>query len=129
VRYLLDVNVLVALGVRQHQFYDRMENWVREQPKSTQLLTSSIVELGFVRILSQVTAYDFSVREAIALLGEMKKFWSLQVYPDAREALHLPKWVKSHQQVTDGHLVDVAQAHGALLATFDKQIPSAFLIP
>ena len=76
-----------------------------------------------------MTAYDFSVREAIALLGEMKKFWSLQVYPDAREALHLPKWVKSHQQVTDGHLVDLAQAHGALLATFDKQIPSAFLIP
>jgi predicted nucleic acid-binding protein len=129
VKYLLDVNALIALGVRQHLFHGRVSNWVRAQPKSTQLLTCSIVALGFVRILSQIPTYQFSVREANSLLSVIGRAYAILFVADHRDLMHLPKWVKSHKQLTDGHLVDLAHAHTALLATFDKAIPGAFLIP
>jgi len=41
----------------------------------------------------------------------------------------LPQWAKSPAQTTDGHLVELAKAHSAVLATLDEGIPGAFLIP
>jgi predicted nucleic acid-binding protein len=126
---LLDVNVLIALFVTQHQFHGQVEKWVKAQPLSTQFLITPIVELGFVRVVSQVSHYGINTREAVAMLKMMKRERSFLLISDDRAVDHLPKWVKSHLQVTDGHLVDLAQAHGALLATLDKQIADAFLIP
>jgi predicted nucleic acid-binding protein len=40
----------------------------------------------------------------------------------------LPEWVTRSSQVTDGHLLQVARAHRARLATLDTQIPNADLI-
>lgn len=40
----------------------------------------------------------------------------------------LPKWVKTARQTTDGHLVALAEAHGAKLATFDRGMPGTLLI-
>jgi predicted nucleic acid-binding protein len=47
---------------------------------------------------------------------------------DDRDASQLPSWVKSPRQITDGHLVALAAAHGAKLATLDEGIPGAYLI-
>jgi predicted nucleic acid-binding protein len=132
VRYLLDVNALIALGVSHHQFYQRMVNWVTAQPQSTQLFTTPIVELGFRRVLAQTPAYNLTLADGKTLLSEVKSDWFLHMLPDDRPVSDLPKWVKSHKQLTDGHLVDLAKANRAfpgLLATFDKAIPGAFLIP
>jgi hypothetical protein len=41
----------------------------------------------------------------------------------------LPSWVKSPAQTTDGHLLQLAKANGAVLATLDAGIPGAYLIP
>jgi hypothetical protein len=38
-------------------------------------------------------------------------------------------WANSPAQVTDGHLLQLAIAHGAVLATLDERIPGALLIP
>ena len=40
----------------------------------------------------------------------------------------LPAWVRTPAQTTDGHLLALAQAHAARLATFDAGIPGATLI-
>jgi len=48
---------------------------------------------------------------------------------DALGAERLPKWVKTGSQTTDGHLVALAAAHGSILATLDRGIPGAFVIP
>jgi hypothetical protein len=41
----------------------------------------------------------------------------------------LPSWVRSPAHTTDGHLLALAQARSARLATLDEGIPGSFLIP
>jgi len=42
---------------------------------------------------------------------------------------HLPRWVKGPKQITDGHLLGLAKAHGAEMATLDERIRGALVIP
>jgi predicted nucleic acid-binding protein len=60
VKYLLDVNVLVALGFLQHEFHERVANWVHTLASRgiPELATRSITELGFVRVLAQARSMD-----------------------------------------------------------------------
>jgi predicted nucleic acid-binding protein len=55
-RYLLDVNTLLALVVLEHEFHARVARRVeRLRAKCVpELATCSITELGFVRVLGQV---------------------------------------------------------------------------
>ena len=55
-KYLLDVNALLALGLVRHQFHHRMATWVAAT-QSLLLATCSVTELGFVRVLTQAPAY------------------------------------------------------------------------
>jgi predicted nucleic acid-binding protein len=70
-RYLLDVNALVALGIFHHVFHDRAIAWVTSLKGAT-LMTCSITELGFVRVAAQAPAYGFSVQQARTLLLSLK---------------------------------------------------------
>lgn len=128
--YLLDVNALVALGFLSHQFHQRVAAWVRATPNLS-LATCSITELGFVRILTQAPAYGLTISQAQTLLLRLKKTSVLKFsfIPDTHDASQLPAWVKTAKQVTDGHLAELADANGAVLATLDGKIPGAFLIP
>jgi hypothetical protein len=47
---------------------------------------------------------------------------------DDHDASHLPAWVKTPKQLTDGHLLKLASANGGVLATLDGKIPGAYLI-
>lgn len=127
--YLLDVNVLVALGFQQHEFHERVALWVRKS--RPQLATCSITELGFVRVLAQAPAYGLALSQARALLLRLKESISPEItfIDDGHDVSQLPAWVKTAKQVTDGHLTQLAKANGALLATLDRKIPGAFLIP
>jgi hypothetical protein len=48
---------------------------------------------------------------------------------DDQDISALPGWVKSPKQITDGHLVKLANTTGAALATLDRSIPGAYVIP
>jgi predicted nucleic acid-binding protein len=130
-KYLLDVNALVALGFLQHEFHERVATWVRTSiAKGTvELATCSITELGFVRILVQAPQYGFAVSQARDLLMQLKAASALKFIPDDHDISHLPAWVKTAKQTTDGHLAQLAKAKGAILATLDNRIPRAFQIP
>jgi predicted nucleic acid-binding protein len=132
-KYLLDVNALVALGFLQHEFHERIARWVRSlASKGTpELITCSITELGFVRVLAQAPQYGFSVAQACTLLLRLKSSDVLRVtlIPDDHDVSHIPSWAKTAKQTTDGHLAQLARAKGAILATLDGRIPGAFLIP
>jgi hypothetical protein len=54
---------------------------------------------------------------------------SFTLIPDAQDISHLPRWVKTAKQTADGHLAQLAGANRAVLATLDRRIPEAFLIP
>lgn len=129
-RYLLDVSSLVAYGFRQHGLHNRTGAWMRSG-RSDHFLTCSITELGFVRVLGNVRAYGMDVAYAKSLLQDLKsrKELPLEFIDDGNDISSLPKWVKSPAQTTDGHLVQLASANGAVLATLDAGIPGAFLIP
>jgi uncharacterized protein len=128
--YLLDVNALVALGFLQHEFHGRVALWVRRK-QPLHLATCSITELGFVRVLSQVPVYGFTIGQARTLLLRLKESAApaFTLFPDSHGVSHLPAWVKTARQITDGHLAQLAKANGAVLATLDRKIPGAFLIP
>lgn len=132
-RYLLDVNALLALGIESHQFHRRVALWLvrlRTQANA-RLATCSITELGFVRVLSQVATYGYRVPEAQALLArvKVKSIVEFTFIADDQDLAKMPRWVAYPKQLTDGHLAQLADARDAVLATLDKGIPGAFLIP
>ena len=128
--YLLDVNALVALGFLNHEFHARVAAWVRSH-NSPHLASCSITELGFARVLAQAPAYGFTVAQARTLLLRLKqaKNSTLIFIPDNHDISHLPAWVRTPRQITDGHLSKLASANGAVLATLDENIPGSYLIP
>jgi len=128
--YLLDVNALVALGFINHEFHDRLASWVRSQD-SPNLASCSITELGFVRVLAQAPAYGFTVTQARTLLLRLKDVRTslLTFIRDEHDVSHLPSWVRSPKQITDGHLSKLAIANGAVLASLDEGISGSYLIP
>jgi uncharacterized protein len=130
VKYLLDVNALVALGFSHHEFHDRVAAWLDAQ-RFPPLATCSITELGFVRVLAQVPAYGFTVIQARTLLLRLKKskIVTFTFLADGHDISHLPSWVKTPKRTTDGHLLELASANAAVLATLDEKIPGAYSIP
>ena len=128
--YLLDVNALVALGFMNHELHHRAASWVQSR-NSPSLASCSITELGFVRVLAQAPAYGFTVAQARTLLLRLKQARAsrLTFIPDEHDVSHLPGWVKTPKQITDGHLGKLASANGAVLATLDENIPASYLIP
>jgi uncharacterized protein len=133
VRYLLDVNALVALGFPEHEFHERVARWVLSLRKGIpyQMLTCPITELGFVRVLSQAAQYGLTVAQSRKLLLRIKKQGVVPFVfiADDHDISRLPAWVRTGRQTTDGHLAELARAHASVLATLDEGIPSAFVIP
>jgi predicted nucleic acid-binding protein len=133
VRYLLDVNALVALGLLQHEFHQQVARWVRSLASGgvPELATCSITELGFVRVLAQAPQYGFNISQARTLLLRMKtgNILNFTQIADDHGVAHLPGWVKTAKQTTDGHLAQLAKGNGAVLATLDTRIRGAFVIP
>jgi uncharacterized protein len=132
-KYLLDVNALIALGFLEHEFHERVARWVQKlaNREIPELATCAITELGFVRVLVQAPQYGFTVGQACELLRRLKGSDKVNftLIPEAQGISHLPRWVKTAKQTTDGHLAQLASANGAVLATLDRGIPQAFLIP
>jgi predicted nucleic acid-binding protein len=95
------------------------------------LATTPIVELGFVRVASSVPSFGLSVQEARSLLQRIKasKHARFEVLPDDVDISALPSWVRGPKQITDGHLLSLARRHRVELATLDRGIAGAFLIP
>jgi len=132
-KYLLDVNALVALGFFQHEFHLRLSKWVRTlvAKGTAELATCSITELGFVRVLARAPLYGLTISQARTLLLRVKTTDILKFtfIPDDHDISHLPGWVRAPRQTTDGHLAQLARAKGAVLATLDRRIRGTFVIP
>ena len=128
--YLLDVNVLLALGYGDHVHHARVARWLRSlPPQGTRLATCAITELGFVRVASGPCKLSDGVaaaREGLLRLQAAREFLFLS---DALDAECLPSWVQRSKQTNDGHLVKLATTHAARFATLDTGIPAAELIP
>ena len=130
--YLLDANALIALGISTHEFNQRVDAWIATlNSPADRVATCAVTELAFVRIVPQLPGLGASVAQAKELLRRLKRQQRLRVemLADAIGAEHLPAWVKTVRQTTDGHLLELAKRHSTTLATLDDKIPGAFLVP
>jgi len=130
-RYLLDVNALVALGFQEHELFERVVNWKQSLRRGEdEFATCATTELGFLRVLA-LPKYGGSIEESKTILQRLKSSSDIafRFVTDDQDASRLPGWVKTPKQVTDGHLLQLARAHGGVLATLDRGVPGAFLIP
>ena len=132
-RYLLDVNALVAWGWADHTEHDRVAGWIARCARRAgdELLTAAIPQLGFVRVSVQRGAGQVSVAEAAAALaGMLATLQERHVFvADSRPSTAMAAWCRTADRTTDAHLMDLAAALNAQLATCDERIPGAFLSP
>lgn len=130
VRYLLDVNVLLALAHTGHTLHSKALGWYASVVKSAVgFHTCSITELGFVRI-SVVTALQPDIESAKQALDALKSSSKVrfELVADDIGVSQLPSFVKKPQAVTDGHLFELARKNSLRLVTLDRGIPNSLFI-
>lgn len=122
-KYLLDVNALVAWSQQRAPHHERFHAWAARHSRA-ELATCAHSELGFIRVSMQV--FGDSLEEAQAQLAVMKR----QAGGFVREAPSpkLPAWAATAARTSNAYLAQVAAAAGLTLATFDRGIPGAVLI-
>ena len=129
-RYLLDTNVLLALGHTGHTHHSKAAAWYASVAgTATGLHTCSITELGFVRVATQIGLQPdiASARSGLDALKASSRV-RFELVPDDLGAAHLPVFVKRPAAVTDGHLLELAKKNTMKLVTLDRGIPGATFI-
>ena len=127
--YLLDVNLVLALLDTSHVHHQRVRRWIATLTPNDSILLCPWCEAGYVRIALATRAVPDRA-EAQRLLAALRGGRARRrALADDSHATALPVWVQTPAQVGDGHLLALAQAHHAHLATLDTGIPGAFPLP
>ncbi len=117
---LFDVNVLIALGSRDHEGKAVAENYFCSL--TTSFATCPMTQTGFIRVLAQVDQ-TLALTDGVAVLASLCAHPRHQFIADDLSALDLPwKSIRGHRQVTDAYLAALARKHAARLATFDRAL-------
>jgi toxin-antitoxin system PIN domain toxin len=126
-RYLLDVNVLIALIDPAHVQHDLAHNWFAAKGKRA-WATCPLTENGVLRIVGNARypnspGTPAAVAELIAVLLALSghAFWPDDVTLFDSERIDSTRLLDSGQ-VTDTYLLALARAHGGRLATFDRHV-------
>jgi uncharacterized protein len=124
-RYLLDVNVLLALVWPRHESHQAAHAWFERSGRRA-WATSPLTQLGVLRLLTNPAVTQGAVGGAAALEAvaeatrhEGHEFWPL----DRDLASSLTGFagrLRGHQQWTDAVLLRQAAERGGVLATFDS---------
>ena len=126
-RYLLDVNVLIALIDPAHVQHDRAHEWFAAQGRKA-WATCPLTENGVVRVVGHARypnspGSPAAVAELIAVLCGLggHEFWPDDVTLFDTRRIDSTRLLDS-SQVTDTYLLALARAHGGQLATFDRRL-------
>lgn len=126
-RYLLDINLLIALAWPQHIHHGQAHDWF-DRRGSDCWATCPLTQLGFVRISSnpKIVTQAVSPREAFAALERMTAlpghvFWPDDVAPAGQQEFTALSLV-GHRQVTDAYLLALCRRHKGRLATLDRGV-------
>ena len=122
-RFLLDVNVLVALAFPTHASHRAAHEWFRQEPDRL-WATCPLTQAGFLRVASRALGGSRkAVRNALAGLEEdcrnhNNEFWPADV--DLRDLSDSQRArLTGHNQIADMQLLLLAHRHRGQLATFD----------
>lgn len=125
-KYLLDINTLIALAYANHTGHDQTEGWFKDQWGGDYYFCS-LLEMGFVRVSLQAK-FEPSIQSAVARLGVMKDALDACTITDDLTAQDLPAYVRAPKQVSDGHFLALAHRHDINFVTLDQHIPGAITI-
>lgn len=127
IRYLLDVNVLIALIDPAHVRHDQAHEWFAADGNQA-WATCPLTENGVLRIVGHARypnspGTPAAVAEILIALRSLPghEFWpdDLSLLDEQHvEAAHL----SDSAQVTDTYLLGLAHAHRGRLATFDRHL-------
>lgn len=125
-RYLLDVNVLLALAWPNHVHHSAARAWFASSQMSD-WLTCGVSESGFIRVSSnmRVTPDARTPGEAALLLHRICSLAGHEFVSDSVSlaAAHqvLGEMAHSSSEVTDAHLILIARNARANFVTFDRR--------
>jgi predicted nucleic acid-binding protein len=124
-RYLLDVNVLLAAIWVTHAEHARADAWVQNK----ELATCPITELGFLRISTHPKALKATMGDARKLLEDFHSQLTPTFAADDLEPLKSNPGTSD--EVTDHYLAELAASRSMKLATLDDNLkhPAAEFIP
>jgi len=117
VSHLLDVSLLLACGWEEHAKHAQANSWLNGV---SGFATCPLTEMGFVRI-SMSPAFRASFEDARSILNSLVELESHRFVADKIRAKSLPI-LTSRKDVTDAHLIGLAQSHGLKLATLDDRL-------
>ena len=123
-KYLLDVNVVIALTDEDHTHRALVMDWFRIPELDWGLCAFS--EAGFLRISANPRVGGLTLEEASRILSSLTKLSGYRFWPVASgwSSLAAPfaERVFGHQQVTDAYLLGLAISENGVLVTLDKTI-------
>jgi hypothetical protein len=115
-KYLLDVNVLIAAININHPDHVKADEWI----EGKHVATCALSELGFLRVTTNPKALNVAMPIARRVLAAFLERQQAEFVPADLPAL------KSHagksEEVTDCYLAELAASKGMKLATLDTGI-------
>jgi uncharacterized protein len=133
IRFLLDVNVLIALIDPAHVLHDRAHAWFAANGHKA-WATCPLTENGVMRIVGHPRYPNSpgSPATVAELLTSFRKlsghvFWSDDISLLDYEQLDTTHLLDS-SHVTDSYLLALAHAHEGQLATFDQHMPAGAVV-
>jgi toxin-antitoxin system PIN domain toxin len=121
-RYLLDVNVLVALLDEEHIHHRVVTEWF--DTPGLQWAICPFTEAGLLRHMTRPKIGDMSMEEATAMLAQLALEPGYHYQPISADWQTLCgrffKRLFGHKQITDAYLLGLAVLEGLVLVTFDR---------
>ncbi len=123
-RYLLDVNVLIAVLDKDHIHHRAARGWF-DMP-GLEWVLCPFTEAGFLRITTNPKTGFLNLQQATAMLARLagEPGYHYETIPADWRTLTRPfaKYIFGHNQVTDAWLLGMALHAGLMLMTFDRAI-------
>jgi len=127
IRFLLDINLLIALIDPAHVQHDRAHEWFAAKGQKA-WATCPLTENGFLRIVGHPRypnspGSPAAVAELLSSFRELPghAFWPDDVSLLDRGHVNTARLLKS-AQITDSYLLVLARAHEGQLASFDQRL-------
>jgi uncharacterized protein len=122
---LLDVNVLVALLVPEHEHHAAAQDWFAREAVIHGWATCAVTELGVIRVCAQLPGGPWlpeATADRLLLLTAASREYVW--WPDAVSPVVLPevRAAATAKQVTDRYLLGLARRNRGRVATFDRAL-------
>jgi len=123
-KYLLDVNVLIALTESDHVHHKTVTKWFDTPDLDWGMCAFS--EAGFLRISTNPKVGKLTIEEATEILTSLAnhsgyRFWPILAGWKSIAAPFFER-IFGHNQITDAYLLGLAVEQNGVLVTLDKRL-------